>query len=276
MMEDRFSMEEPMVQTQIFLPYAMPGCMRRVVGHFRRYRLGSDLVPVNASREHALFNGIQWMEMGSHALEIPQYVCIGMRNARIVSERLHEHYGIDREIAISPKQFCAVTMGRFRMATGKPLMDAKFLLVEGSDPVVFRSEYTPDPIVMAECGRSTLYVTRLPQEQSELPLLDWIMKIETKLRASKATSAVIPRIHLSRWDVYPSYLGLTIKGKEDWTLGYAEAHTILTVEPVGCDVVAKPPHVTEIRPPLLVWIRREGDHFEFPTLVGVMAAEDFA
>lgn len=269
-------MEEPMIQTKILLPYAMPGCMRRVVSHFRRHRLGADLVPGNDSREHALFKGIEWLEMGSHALEIPQYLCIGMRNARIVSEKLHEHYGIDRDFALSATQFCAVTIGRFRLATGKPLADAKTLLVEGESPVVFRSESTPDPVVVAGCGRSTLYVTRLPKEMSNLPLLDWVMKIESKLRPYKTTSVVMPRIHLSRWDGYPEYLGLTIRCKEDWTLGHAEAHTILTVEPAGCDIVAKPPHVMEIRPPLLIWIRREGDHFEFPTLIGILAAEDFA
>ncbi|MDO8469177.1 MAG: hypothetical protein Q7S29_05465 [Candidatus Peribacter sp.] len=267
-----------MVQTQIFLPYAMPGCMRRLVGHFRRHRLGSDLGPGdgNTSREHDLFNRVEWMEVGSHALEIPQYLCMGMRNPEIVSEKLLAHYGIAREIKIAERQFCAVAIGRFRLTAGKSVIGQQSLLIEDSEPVVYQSSNAPGPVVCAKSGRSSVYVTHLPPE-TNLPLADVAMKIESDLRPTHKMAAVIPRIHITRWDSYAGYLGLAIKGTTDmWTLGFAEAHTILTVEPALPDCVPMPAHVTEVRPPLLLWVRREGGHFEFPALVGILAAEDFA
>ncbi len=265
------------VQTKIVLPYAMPGCMRRVVGHFRRHRLGSDLVPGegNVSREHDLFNRVEWMEVGSHALEIPQLLCLGMRRADILSEKLLAHYGIVREIQVTEKQFCAVGIGRFRLAAGQSIIGRQSLLIADDDSVVFQSSHVPSPVICAKNGRNTLCVTQLPPEIN-LPLADLAMRIEGDLRPTHRKTALIPRIHVTRWDAYPKYLGLAIRGTADtWTLGHAEAHTILAVEPALPDSVQAPVHATEVRPPLLVWVRREGGHFEFPTLVGVLAAEDF-
>jgi len=256
----------------------MPGCIRNAVSSFRRQRFGADVCPKPGEKDQELFGTVAWMEMGGHGLDLPPMLCMGRHRSRIVCGRLSDLFGLSRDITIGPQQFCAVAVARFRFFCGKPVMRSPHILVGGSRPTVFDSSHTSDPIVRITSGENTLWMTRAVLDEKASPL-SRVLKIEEDLRPrSDDTVAVIPRLHISRWDAYPGLLGLEIRGKADdvWKLGFAEAHTILTLEPEESECEQESASLVNVYPPLLVWIRRDGGHFEFPVLVGVIAPEDIA
>lgn len=269
-------------RTKIVSPYVMAGCMRRATHLFRRHNMRTELHPEPGNMDQSLFNHVEWMVRGNHALEIPQLCCLAKRHPEVLAEVLQDFYGLEKKVSCPDDGFSVAALARFRFAAGSPLSAGGRICVHRLDDrhEVLRCNRLSHPVLRIRSKKLALHVTQYEGNKGPFHL-PFLLQVDDELEPDFGINAVVlPHMHVSHWDEMSEYYGLRLgSGDQARTLRFAWQHTLLEVDAESpADGVAQQVRddVIELQPPLLLWIKRDGPHFELPVLIGLLEKEDVA